>query len=93
MPAAQRSYGDLSLVEVDLAVAYLELGELEAAQDAAGPVLALPPEQRIDGIHSYIARVDTALAAPRYAGSPRAAELRDRVAVFRSASADGLTPA
>jgi hypothetical protein len=93
MPPAQRSYGDLSLVAVDLAAAHLELGELHAAEDVAGRVLALPPEQRIDGIHSYIARVDTALAAPRYAGSPRAAELRDRITAFRSATADGLTPA
>ena len=70
------------IARVDLAGAWLAAGQLEAAVSVAGPVLALPFGQRISKLPKKFARVRSALAAPRYQGSPEAREFDGQIEQF-----------
>ena len=70
------------LAAINLAVAWLRVGELDAARPALVPVLALPPGQRIDPLPQRLETVRAELARPRYHGSPGASDLADEIEDF-----------
>lgn len=86
-PATARSYGDESLARLDVAAARVALGDLDGAQEAITPVLALPAERCIRQLGVGLARVRSALAAPRFARTPRARSLAADVDEFRATKA------
>jgi hypothetical protein len=81
-PAAQRSYGDLALARVDVAIARTALDDLDGASDQLQPVFALPPGQRIRQIATGLDRVRQHLSQPRYKESPAAQSVIDQIAAF-----------
>lgn len=73
---------DQMTARVDLAAARLRAEDLEAAQVAAGPVLALPWSRRVSSLAHSFTRVRAELAAPRYRGSPEAKALDTQIEEF-----------
>ena len=70
------------LAQIELAVARLRVGELDGAQPALRPVLALPPGKRIDPFPQRLETVRVELARPRYHGSPQASDLAAEIEDF-----------
>lgn len=56
------AFGDAAGSRTSLAIARIGVGDHEGAAAAVGPVLCLPPEQRINGIVQSVHRVHSALA-------------------------------
>ncbi|HEV2371777.1 MAG TPA: hypothetical protein VGS19_06365 [Streptosporangiaceae bacterium] len=79
-PEADRSYGCEAIAGINLAVAQLRLGDLDAVD--LGPVLTLPSDKRIDALPQRLAAVRSELAAPRYRGSAEASALDDQIEEF-----------
>ncbi len=65
-----------------LATAALRAGDLDAAGEAAGPVLALPPGQRISALPCRLQHVRNELAAPCYQRIPQAGQLDQQIEEF-----------
>ena len=87
----QHGFAGKALAGTDLAVVRLRSGALDAAATALGPVLALPPAQRVSTLTSRLARVRDELAAPVFRGSPQARDLGDQIEEFgREAVTAGL---
>jgi hypothetical protein len=86
-PVEQRSYGDEALARVDLTTARLALDDLDGAREALRPVLALPPERRIEQLTVGVGRVRTALALPRYARASIARAITQDVDQYQAESA------
>jgi hypothetical protein len=80
--AADWAFGDAAGSRADLAVARIYRGELDGAGEAVGPVLDLPPEQRIRGIISSAQHVHDALRRSGRAGDAEAAGLQEQIEVF-----------
>ncbi|MGH8931378.1 MAG: XRE family transcriptional regulator [Egibacteraceae bacterium] len=76
------AFGDEAGARSGLALSRARRGELEGADDALQPVLGLPPEQRIHGIVTSALRVHESLRDPRFAGSPDARELQEKIEAF-----------
>lgn len=78
--APEWAFGDASGSRCNLAIARINLGEIEGAREAIAPVLDLPVEQRIRGIISSIQHVHEALRRPNLpqAGS----DLQEEIEVF-----------
>jgi hypothetical protein len=74
--------GCVALSRVDLAVAQLRAGQLEAAAVALESALSVPPGQRIMSIPQRLTRVRAELASSRYQGAAQAAELDERIEEF-----------
>ena len=70
------------LAHINLAVARLRVGELDAAKPALLPVLALPPGQRIDPLPQRLDTVRAELASSRYHGSAQASDLAEQIEDF-----------
>ena len=70
------------LAAINLAVARLRVGELDAARPALVPVLALPPGQRIDPLPQRLDTVRAELASSRYHGSAQASDLAEQIEGF-----------
>jgi hypothetical protein len=68
--------------QVDLARARLRAGQLDAAESAVGPVLVLPPGQRISSLPQRLGRVREELASPLYHGSALARGLDEQIEHF-----------
>jgi tetratricopeptide (TPR) repeat protein len=81
-PEAQRSYGDLALARVDIAVARSELGDVDGALVELQPVFDLPPDQRIRQIANGLDRLRRHLTQDRYRECVAAQALRDQIAAF-----------
>jgi transcriptional regulator with XRE-family HTH domain len=81
-PARQRSYGDEAIARVDVVSARIAVGDIEGAQAAAGPVLALPPERRIEQLVASLAPVAGQLTVPRLAASRPAGALAAEIREF-----------
>jgi hypothetical protein len=79
------AFGDSAGSRADLAVARIYRAELDGAAEAIGPVLDLPPEQRIRGIISSARHVHDALARSGRAGDAAAADLEEQIEVFSRA--------
>jgi hypothetical protein len=87
----QPGFTGKALAGTDLAVVRLRSGALDAAATALGPVLALPPAQRVSTLTARLARVRDELAAPVFQGSPQARDLSDQIEEFsREAVTAGL---
>ena len=87
----QPGFTGKALAGTDLAAIRLRSGALDAAATALGPVLALPPAQRVSTLTSRLARVRDELAAPIFRGSPQARDLGDQIEEFgREAVTAGL---
>lgn len=74
------AFGDQAGSRSALAIARIQAGELEGAAESVAPVLALAPEQRINGIVHAAQRVHTALC-----NSPLAeagADLQEQIEIF-----------
>jgi hypothetical protein len=76
------AFGDSAGSRADLAVARVYRGELEGAAEAIGPVLDLPPEQRIRGIISSAQHVHDALRRSGRADDSAALELEEQIELF-----------
>jgi hypothetical protein len=85
-----RSAATQAHLRVSLALAHLMLGSPEAAAGAVEPVFAVPGEYRVATIVSHLATVDRLLRRSRFAGSPVAAQLQERIQEFTASS---LAPA
>jgi hypothetical protein len=70
------------LAAINLAVAWLRVGELDAAKPALRPVLALPPGMRIDPLPQRLGAVQTELGSSRYHGSAQASDLAEQIEDF-----------
>jgi hypothetical protein len=78
----QYNYGCVAVSHIDLATALLRTGRLDAAAVALGPVLSLPPGQRINRLSPRLGRVRSELARNPYHGSPQATELDEQIEDF-----------
>ncbi|MFI9331957.1 helix-turn-helix domain-containing protein [Kitasatospora sp. NPDC052868] len=72
--AVERSLDDEHLAHVYLATARAQLGDVDAAAAALGPVLGLPEDMRISWIVKRMGRLAALLEEPRFAGSAVARE-------------------
>ena len=87
----QHGFASKALAGADLAVVRLRSGALDGAVAALGPVLALPPAQRVATLTTRLGRVREELAAPVFRGSPQARDLGDQIEAFdREAVTVGL---
>ncbi len=82
------AFGDAAGSRCDLAIARLEQGEIEGADEALAPVLDLPPEQRINGIVHSVNRVHSALSPFR--DTPLAVALQDGIEAYTRTPAHAL---
>lgn len=73
------AFGDAAGSRCDLAIGRARAGDIEGAVEAVGPVLALPPEQRINGIVHSVNRLHTTLSG---IDAPPAAGLQQDIEVF-----------
>ncbi|MFF0490779.1 helix-turn-helix domain-containing protein [Nocardia sp. NPDC004068] len=79
-PSHERSYGDEALARMDVAIARISRGAVDGASEILGPVLALPPGQRIRPVLEGMRQVDAHLRG--LPGSGR--RLRDEISDFRT---------
>jgi hypothetical protein len=90
-PGEEHGFASKALAGTDLALVRLRSGALDAAATALGPVLTLPPAQRIATLTTRLIRVRDELAAPVFRGSPQARDLGDQIEAFgREAVTAGL---
>ncbi len=80
MPAEERSYGSEAIAHINLAIAQVRGGDLDAVD--LQPVFSLPADKRIDALTPRLAAVRNALASPRYQGSPEARDLDEQIEDF-----------
>ena len=81
--ASSRSFGDESGARVDVATAYLRLGEPDGAIEALEPVLGLPPNLRVATIRTRLRRVRSELVAA-YGDLPAARDAVGRIDALHS---------
>jgi hypothetical protein len=72
----------VEVAHIDLATALLRVGRLDAAAAALGPVLSIPPGQRINRLPPRLTRIRSELARNPYHGSPQATELDEQIEDF-----------
>ncbi|MGK5628436.1 hypothetical protein [Streptomyces sp. URMC 123] len=78
--SAEWAFGDQAGSHSALAIARIQLGELEGAEEAVTPVLELAPEQRINGIIHCAQRVHRALRDSPFADA--GADLQEKIELF-----------
>lgn len=76
----------LAVARIDLVTAHLLRGELDAAEQAAGPVLAVEPEQRTTIVLKRLDGLERHLSDDRYVGSAEAERLGAHIEDFRATS-------
>jgi hypothetical protein len=69
-------------VRAGAAMAHLLKDSLDGAAEQLGPVLELPPDQRISTVTGYLDEIGGMLRADRFAGSPRAGALMEQIMEF-----------
>jgi transcriptional regulator with XRE-family HTH domain len=77
-----RSYATEAQIRLNRVDVFVNLGDLDAADEAMRPVLRLPLDRRLNTLTQRLSRLGETLAAPRFAGSHTAATLRDEIANF-----------
>ncbi len=87
---ADRAFSDQAGARAELALARVNMGQVEGARDALTALLALEPERRIGGIVTSAGRVHQALRERRYAGSAEARSLREEIESFTRVPAAAL---
>jgi hypothetical protein len=78
-PGEWHSFEYRALTQVNLTVAHLRAGELDAALTAAEPALSLPPDQRVDSLLDQLRLVRQELATPTYQHQTQATTLDERI--------------
>jgi hypothetical protein len=74
-------------VRAGAAMAYLLKDSLEGAAGQLGPVLELPPDQRISTVTGYLDGISAMLGTRRFDGSPIAERLGEEIREFTAAAA------
>lgn len=77
-----RSFSDEAGAHAELALARVNAGQVDGAQEALAPVLELEPERRIGGILTSANRVHRALCSRHHAHSQVARNLREEIEAF-----------
>jgi hypothetical protein len=77
-------WGSAAGARIDLAAAWLNVGELDAAMEILEPVLLLPPNKRVNRVLERLQRLRPVLATTRYRGAPQAADLDERIETFHT---------
>ncbi len=85
--SAAQPYGTVAQMRIAQAAAHLALNGPEAAAEALLPVLALPPEQRLDPVTRRLRELAAAVARSPAAGSRPAARLQEAIEEFALDSA------
>lgn len=83
-PAETRCVEFVAAARIDAALAHAAMGSLDLVDKAVRPVLSLASENRTLPISQRMTQIDTELGASRYAGSPLAIELRERIELFNA---------
>lgn len=78
----ERNYGAEVHTRIDQAQAHLLLRDLDGADTALRPVMALVPESRYEPITQHLAQVRQGLAQPEFSNAPRSVELQDEIEAF-----------
>jgi hypothetical protein len=76
------AFGDQAGAHAALAIARLGRGELDGANEAVGPILKLPPDQRINGVVHSALRVHDVLRRPEMSNNAQTAATRDAIETF-----------
>jgi transcriptional regulator with XRE-family HTH domain len=87
-----RAYGTVAQVYICAVRAHVMADQLDGAADALTPVLAIPPEQRLDPVTRRMREVGRALVEPRLRGSSAARALQGQVEGFCAASLPAQLP-
>jgi tetratricopeptide (TPR) repeat protein len=74
-------------VRAGAAMAHLLKNSLDDAAGQLQPVLALSPDQRIRTVTGYLDQISGMIRAPRFAGSPLAAQLGEQITKFNAGAA------
>ncbi|MFY1593436.1 hypothetical protein [Micromonospora sp. WMMD737] len=82
LPAARRSYSQISGANIDIAAAYLHLNDIDAATDALSTVLDLPPHKRNVSLTGRLARITRLLSQAPWNGDAQARQLAERIAAW-----------
>lgn len=82
VPDADRCPEFVAAAQLDLSAARLALGDLEAADEHVRPVLRLAAESRTLPVVQRMAKLGEAIADPRFAKAPLAADLGEQVSLF-----------
>jgi hypothetical protein len=86
-------YGTIAQVHICAVRAHIMADQLDGAAAALAPVLAVPPEQRLDPLTRRMREVGRALVTHRLNGSPIARALQGQVEDFCTASLPAQLPA
>jgi len=81
-PGEHHGVAGKALAGADLAMVRLRSGALDAAEAALGPVLALPPAQRLATLTARLALIRRELAAPLFRDSQQARDIGDQIEDF-----------
>lgn len=81
-PAAERVFDNESMAQVNLAVAHVLSGDLEAAREAVQPAIAIPMELHTDQIDTELRHLHRELSASTLHDATVAVELRDQIEDF-----------
>jgi len=76
------AFGDQAGAYASLAIARLGHGEIDGANEAIGPILALAPDRRINGVVHSALRVHDALRRPETPNSTGVAATREAIEAF-----------
>jgi hypothetical protein len=79
-PDEERSYGCEAIAHINLALVQLRHGDLDAID--LTPVLALPPDKRIDALPQRLTAIRAELATARYQSLVQARDLSERIEEF-----------
>ena len=85
---SERFYGAEMLALIDAATAHIQADEIEGATERLRPVLALPPERRLETFTQRLGEMRDVLRRNRYVTSTPAVELQREIEDFRS---DGVS--
>jgi len=83
-PGEQVGYGTWGQIQIGAGLAHLRAGELDGAVEWFGPVLALPPGQRLATMTGRLARVPLALSSSPYGKDPKASGLAEQIRSYCS---------
>jgi hypothetical protein len=86
-PPEECASSALAVVRIDLVTAHLLRGELDAAERAAGPLLAVAPQQRTTIVLTRLDGLQRHLTDGRYARAVEAERLGAQIEDFRAISA------
>lgn len=92
-PEPERSPELVAAAQLDLCTAQVALDDLDAADRALRPALAVPTESRTVPVAQRMSKVDKAIAGPRFARSMLAKDMREQIALFCAYTATRELPA